>query len=240
MSELSHQAKVTSRDEQRTLECMRWLAESNYQISFSPSTQISERIVFPGSANESNGIEDARFVRFIDDDGSAIYYGTYTAYNGHVILPQLLETRDFLNFSVLTLNGSAAKNKGMALFPRRINGDYVMLSRQDDENLYLIYSDNPHCWNHPRKIIAPKQSWEMVKLGNCGSPIETAACWLAGDHPWRGADAAVLYRSPAARPERPLKSARPIEPAFTQTRGQRAGRLCSECRVHLRSHAPWG
>lgn len=182
MGTLSHRARVITRDEQRTLECMRWLAESNYQLSFKPKTKMSERILFPVSANESNGIEDARFVRFIDDDGSAVYYGTYTAYNGHVILPQLLETRDFLDFSVLTLNGSAAKNKGMALFPRRINGDYVMLSRQDDENLYLIYSDNPHYWNNPKKIIAPQQNWEMVKLGNCGSPLETEAGWLVITH----------------------------------------------------------
>lgn len=179
---LSKQARGLSHDEQRTLECMRWLAESNYQLSFESQTQMSERILFPVSANESNGIEDARFVRFVDDDGSVIYYGTYTAYNGHVILPQLLETRDFLNFSVLTLNGSAAKNKGMALFPRRINGNYVMLSRQDDENLFLIYSDNPHYWNNPQKIIAPKHSWEMVKLGNCGSPLETESGWLVITH----------------------------------------------------------
>lgn len=179
---LSHRARVIHRDEQRTLECMHWLAESNYQLSFDTKTQMSERILFPVSANESNGIEDARFVRFVDDDGSVVYYGTYTAYNGHVILPQLLETRDFLNFSVLTLNGSAAKNKGMALFPRRINGNYVMLSRQDDENLYLIYSDNPHYWNNPQKIIAPQQSWEIVKLGNCGSPLETEAGWLVITH----------------------------------------------------------
>ena len=175
-------AHVVTREEQRTLECMHWLAESNYELSFEPKTDMSERILFPVSANESNGIEDARFVRFVEDDGTVTYYATYTAYNGRVILPQLLETRDFLNFRVLTLNGDAAENKGMALFPRRINGHYAMLSRQDGENLFLMYSDNPHYWNNPKKLIAPGYPWEMVKLGNCGSPIETEAGWLVLTH----------------------------------------------------------
>jgi predicted GH43/DUF377 family glycosyl hydrolase len=179
---ISHRAHVVTREEQRTFECVRWLAESNYQLSFAPQTEMSERILFPVSANESNGIEDARFVRFVDDDGCVTYYATYTAYNGRVILPQLLETQDFLHFRVLTLNGRAAENKGMALFPRRINGRYAMLSRQDDENLFLMYSDNPHFWNHPRKLIAPRQPWEFVKVGNCGSPIETEAGWLVLTH----------------------------------------------------------
>ena len=179
---VSQPAHVVTREEQRTLECMRWLAESNYELSFPPKSAMSERILFPVSANESNGIEDARFVRFTDDDGRVTYYATYTAYNGRVTLPQLLETRDFLHFRVLTLNGRAVENKGMALFPRRINGHYAMLSRQDDENLFLMYSDNPHYWNNPRKLIAPAQPWELVKVGNCGSPLETEAGWLVLTH----------------------------------------------------------
>ncbi|HZJ14329.1 MAG TPA: glycoside hydrolase family 130 protein [Chthoniobacteraceae bacterium] len=179
---ISQRSHVVTREEQRTLECVRWLAESNYELSFSPKTAMCERILFPVSANESNGIEDARFVRFVDDDGSIAYYATYTAYNGRVILPQLLETRDFLDFRVLTLNGRAVENKGMALFPRRINGNYVMLSRQDDENLFLMFSDNPHYWNSPRRLVAPSQTWELVKVGNCGSPIETRAGWLVLTH----------------------------------------------------------
>jgi predicted GH43/DUF377 family glycosyl hydrolase len=182
LKNFSHRAHIVTREEQRTLECVRWLAESNYELSFEPSTAMSERILFPVSTNESNGIEDARFVRFIDDDGTVTYYATYTAYNGRVTLPQLLETCDFLNFRILTLNGSAVENKGMALFPRRINGRYAMLSRQDDENLFLMYSDNPHYWNNPKKLIAPRYPWEMVKLGNCGSPIETEAGWLVLTH----------------------------------------------------------
>ena len=164
------------------MECVRWLAESNYEIHFSSSTAVSERIIFPVSSNESNGIEDARFVRFVDDDGSVTYYATYTAYNGRVILPQLIETTDFLHFRVLTLNGRAAQNKGMALFPRRIDGRYAMLSRQDDENLFLMYSDNPHFWSDPEPLQKPSQPWEFVKIGNCGSPIETEAGWLVITH----------------------------------------------------------
>ncbi len=170
------------RDVQRTLECIHWLAESNYEISFSPSSVLSERAIFPVSPNESNGIEDARFVRFVEDDGTVIYYATYTAFNGRVVLPQLIETTDFLNFRVLTLNGDAVGNKGMALFPRRINGHYATLSRQDDENLFLTFSDNPHFWSDPKLLQDPRQPWEFVKLGNCGSPIETEAGWLVLTH----------------------------------------------------------
>lgn len=166
----------------RTLERIHWLAESNYELRFSPKLSISERIIFPVSANESNGIEDARFVRFTEDDGSVTYYATYTAYNGHTILPQLIETPDFLDFRVLTLNGRAVQNKGMALFPRRVRGQYLMLSRQDDENLFLMHSDNPHHWENPELLMRPKQMWESVKMGNCGSPVETAAGWLVITH----------------------------------------------------------
>ena len=170
------------REAQRTLECVRWLAESNYEVHFDPSVAVSERIIFPVSSNESNGMEDARFVRFTEDDGSMLYYATYTAYNGRAILPQLLETTDFLSFRALTLNGRAVQNKGMALFPRRIDGRYVMLSRQDDENLFLMFSDNPHFWSDPQLLRRPCHPWESVKIGNCGSPIETDAGWLVITH----------------------------------------------------------
>src|SRR5438067_5492170 len=176
------EASTHTRDVPRTLECMHWLAESNYEIHFAPSSEMSERIIFPVSRNESNGIEDARFVRFVEDDGSVIYYATYTAYNARVILPQLIETADFLDFRVLTLNGQAVQNKGMALFPRRVNGRYAMLSRQDDESLFLTFSENPHFWTDPKLLQGPRQPWEFVKLGNCGSPIETEAGWLVLTH----------------------------------------------------------
>jgi predicted GH43/DUF377 family glycosyl hydrolase len=173
---------VSPRNLSRTLEIIQWLADSNYELRFHPKLAMSERIIFPVSLNESNGIEDARFVRFVDDDLSVMYYATYTAYNGHAILPQLIETENFLDFRVLTLNGSAVQNKGMALFPRRISGRYAMLSRQDDENLFLMYSDNPHHWSDPQMVLRPCEMWESVKIGNCGSPIETEAGWLVITH----------------------------------------------------------
>ena len=165
-----------------TLRCIQWLADSNYEITFPAGLPVNERIIFPVSMNESNGIEDARFVRFTDDDGSVMYYATYTAYNGHAILPQLIETTNFLHFRVLTLNGAAVQNKGMALFPRRIDGNFVMLSRQDDENLLIMFSDNPHYWSDPQVLMRPAELWESVKIGNCGSPIETEAGWLLITH----------------------------------------------------------
>jgi len=170
------------RETQRTTECVRWLAESNYEIRFDPSTSVAERIVFPVSSNESNGMEDARFVRFVEDDGSVLYYATYTAYNGRAILPQFLETSDFLNFRAVTLNGRAVQNKGMALFPRRIQGRYAMISRQDDENLFLMYSHHPHFWTDPKLLGKPGEPWEGVKIGNCGSPMETDEGWLVITH----------------------------------------------------------
>lgn len=170
------------REIQRTRECIRWLAKSNYQVTFAPATTLSQRIIFPVSPNETNGIEDARFVRFREEDGSMIYYATYTAYNGHAILPQFIETKDFRSFAVCTLNGQAVQNKGMALFPRRIHGRYAMISRQDDENLFLMTSDNVHFWNEPRLLRRPVHPWEFVKIGNCGSPIETSEGWLVITH----------------------------------------------------------
>ena len=178
---LRRQSQVVTRDEQRTVECVRWLAESNYELRFDPKVSLSERIIFPVSANESNGIEDARFVRFVDDSGPR-YFATYTAYNGRVILPQLIETSDFLTFHVRTLNGRAVQNKGMALFPRKIDGRYVMLSRQDDENLFIMFSENAHYWHEYDPLLRPSQPWEFAKIGNCGSPLETEAGWLVITH----------------------------------------------------------
>jgi predicted GH43/DUF377 family glycosyl hydrolase len=182
MGTVRSETKPATQHLRRTLEHIQWLADSNYEIRFSEKLAISERIIFPVSSNESNGIEDARFVRFIDDDGSVMYYATYTAYNGRDILPQLIETKDFQHFHIRTLNGRAVQNKGMALFPRRINGSYAMLSRQDDENLFIMFSHSPHHWNDPEIILRPAEMWESVKLGNCGSPIETEAGWLVITH----------------------------------------------------------
>lgn len=178
----SGESKTSARERKRTMECVHWLALSNYELHFPQRVTLSQRIIFPVSPNESNGIEDARFVRFVEDDGSACYYATYTAYNGSAILPQLIETPDFRNFRVRTLNGQAAQNKGMALFPRRIDGRFAMISRQDDENILLMFSDNLHFWNEPKVLATPQQPWEFVKIGNCGSPLETDRGWLLLTH----------------------------------------------------------
>lgn len=158
------------------------LAESNYEVRFATGQPISQRVIFPSTPSQSNGMEDARFVRFENDDGSFTYYATYTAYDGKMILPQLLETEDFLHFKFITLNGPAVQNKGMALFPRKIRGRYAMLSRQDDENILLMFSDNIHFWRDPKRLLEPSQPWEFIKMGNCGSPIETKAGWLVLSH----------------------------------------------------------
>jgi predicted GH43/DUF377 family glycosyl hydrolase len=158
------------------------LARSNYEVQFQPEQQLSERILFPAAPSQRNGIEDARFVRFTNDDGSNVYYATFTAYDGRVVMPELVETSDFLNFRFITLNGPAAQNKGMALFPRKVNGLYAMLGRQDNETISVMFSDNVHFWNKRQVILKPKFPWELIQLGNCGSPIETDAGWLVLSH----------------------------------------------------------
>lgn len=166
----------------QTAEAMLWLARSNYHLGFPKDSPISERVIFPISENESRGIEDARFVRFTHDDGRVVYYATYAAYNGFSVLPQFIETKDFLHFKISTLNGRYAQDKGMALFPRMIDGRYVMISRIDGENLYVMPSDNRHFWNEAEKLKGPAQPWEFVQIGNCGSPIETERGWLLLTH----------------------------------------------------------
>ena len=166
----------------KTFRIIDWLANSNYEVSFRPDRLISERVIFPVSKNESSGIEDARFVQFFDDNGEVTYYATATAYNGRRILPQLIETKDFIKFNILTLNGKAVQNKGMALFPRKIGGRYVMLSRQDGENNRIMFSDNIHFWQKSEIIQEPTRPWEFIQIGNCGSPLETDAGWIVLTH----------------------------------------------------------
>ena len=168
-------------EQDATLKSILWLAESNYELAFEPGRDLSERVIFPYSPNESNGIEDARFVRF-EDGGEVVYYATYTAYDGKRILPQMIETRDFRRFQVHTLNGAEAENKGMALFPRKVGGRYAMISRQDNENLFLMYSDDVYFWREKAPLQQPESPWEFVQIGNCGSPIETERGWLLLTH----------------------------------------------------------
>ncbi len=161
---------------------MTWLARANYELQLAPHDAINDLILYPRSENESRGIEDMRLVRFTEDDGSVRYFGTYTAYDGNHILPMVIETEDFRTITVHTLNGSCAQNKGMALFPRRINGHYVMCSRIDGQRLHLMYSDMVHFWESSKVLAEPKHPWELRIIGNCGSPIETEAGWLLITH----------------------------------------------------------
>jgi predicted GH43/DUF377 family glycosyl hydrolase len=161
---------------------MVWLARSHYEIEFSLDSAISERVIFPISDTEKNGIEDARFVKFVEENGEVIYYATYTAYDGMSILPKLLSTRDFYHFKGLPIHGELAQNKGMALFPRKINGKYAMLCRVDGINNYLAFSNNINIWREAKLIQKPKYSWELVQIGNSGSPIETEEGWLIITH----------------------------------------------------------
>lgn len=164
------------------LQEVRWLASSHYEMTFSADTSVCERVIFPIADTEKNGIEDARFVRFVDDDETVTYYATYTAYDGISILPKLLETRDFRHFKVMPVHGYIAQNKGMALFPRKINGKYAMLCRIDGVNNYIAYSDSVNVWREAKLIQTPSHPWELVQMGNSGSPLETPEGWLMLTH----------------------------------------------------------
>jgi predicted GH43/DUF377 family glycosyl hydrolase len=151
------------------------------ELTFNPEEELSERVIFPVTDSQSNGIEDARFVDF-SNGGGKLYYATYTAYSGRAIRSELIETADFLSFRMSPLKGAASQNKGMALFPRKIGGKYAMIARQDNENLYLIYSDDLHTWEGGQAILKPEFPWEFVQIGNCGSPIELDEGWLLLTH----------------------------------------------------------
>jgi predicted GH43/DUF377 family glycosyl hydrolase len=151
------------------------------ELSFNPDEDISERVIFPVLPSQSNGVEDARFVEF-QDGGTRTFYATYTAYTGRSIRSELIETQDFASFRMTALSGDAARNKGMALFPRKIAGKYAMIARQDNENLYLLYSNDLYCWNGGEAILRPRFPWEFVQIGNCGSPIELDEGWLLFTH----------------------------------------------------------
>ncbi|CAN5328157.1 glycoside hydrolase family 130 protein [soil metagenome] len=183
MSNLSENPQF---DPERQISCfkhMRQLADSDYQLKFQPDHRLSERVIFPVSDEAVGGMEDARFVKFdYQDGGEDVYFATYTAYDGKTIMPQILETHDFNEFRMHPLYGEAVKNKGMALFPRKIGGRYAMLSRQDGENNRIMFSERLLHWNQSEIIQTPTEYWEMVQLGNCGSPLETPEGWLVLTH----------------------------------------------------------
>lgn len=169
-------------DKRTALEEIIWLADSFYDLQFKHDSDITERVIFPISDSESRGIEDARFVRFVDDDKSEQIIATYTAYNGHTILPKLIFTKDFYSFRVMPLLGAGAQNKNLAIFPKKIKGKYAMLSRIDGVNNYLMYSDRLTEWNNPICIQQPRYPWEFTQIGNCGSPLWTEEGWLVITH----------------------------------------------------------
>ena len=146
------------------------------------SREISETVLFPMLPSQRQGIEDLRLVRFTDDDGSITYYGTYTAFSGASARPELLSGTDFRSFRMCALTGDAAGAKGMALFPRRVDGRYLMLGRQDSESIWLHSSDDILHWEGGGKVVSPRYPWEFVQMGNCGSPIEIDEGWLVLTH----------------------------------------------------------
>lgn len=172
----------TDTEKKLALEDINWLLDSYYDIEFERDSDISERVIYPISESESNGIEDARFVRFTKEDGSQKFYATYTAYNGRVVLPKLLSTDDFFKFRVMPLQGEGALGKNFALFPKKINGKFAMLSRLDGVNNYIMFSDRNTLWRDPILLQKPKYPWEFSKMGNCGSPLWTEKGWLIITH----------------------------------------------------------
>ncbi|MEU4769429.1 glycoside hydrolase family 130 protein [Actinosynnema sp. NPDC023794] len=177
-----HPRLVARQEAHRTVELIRWIAACNYTSEFPDDTDVSGRVLWPTGPSERQGMEDARFVRFTDDDGGQTYYATYTAYDGTDVAPQLLQTDDFRTFRVTQMTGSAARNKGMALFPRKIGGRFFALSRGDGESTAVVASDHIGNWNDPRPVEGPGEDWDLVQVGNCGSPIETPEGWLVLTH----------------------------------------------------------
>jgi len=164
------------------VETLSWLARSNFHATLPPSADITQLVLYPVMQEEAHGVEDLRLVRFVEDDGTVEYFGTYVAYDGQRVLPMLIVTQDFRQIEVHSINGAAALNKGMALFPRRLNGHYVMCTRIDGENLFISYSDMVHFWESAQLLARPHATWNLLQLGNCGSPIETPEGWLLITH----------------------------------------------------------
>jgi predicted GH43/DUF377 family glycosyl hydrolase len=174
--------RVTRHGARHTDALAQRVAACNYEVAFSSDSELSERVLWPHAPSESHGMEDARFVRFVDDAGAVTYFGTYTAFDGSQVDPQLIETQDFAHFRIGQLAGPAAKNKGMALFPRKVNGQFVALSRWDRESSAIATSNDGRVWSAPTTLQSPQQPWEIIQLGNAGSPIETARGWLVLTH----------------------------------------------------------
>ena len=169
-------------DERDQLNHLMTVADRYYELHFSLDTDISERVLYPMIDFELKGMEDARFLQFVNDDGSKVYYGTYTAYNGRQIRPMIIETEDFYSFTIRPVYGDAAVNKNHAIFPRKINGKYYVLCRIDGINNYIISSDRLQVWDDAVKLTEPRYPWQLYQVGNCGAPLETEKGWLVITH----------------------------------------------------------
>lgn len=161
---------------------MHEIARSSYEVDFAEDLSLSERVLWPTSPDERRGMEDARFVRLQDEDEPVRYRASYTAFDGVQVSSRILETDDFRSFSSMRLTGPGAQNKGVAFFPRRVDGRYLALSRWDRESISLTASDDSYHWNDVHRLETPEQPWELVHLGNCGSPIELSEGWLVLTH----------------------------------------------------------
>lgn len=170
------------RSARETIQRLEWVAYNNYAVTFPTESKIDERLLAPVGPTESHGMEDARFTRLVEADGKVTYCATYTAYDRVNVLPQLIQTHDFVTFSISQLNGPAAKNKGMAVFPRQVGGQYLSLSRYDRERSSITRSDDCLQWQEAMTLNTPLRPWELIQAGNCGPPIETAEGWLVLTH----------------------------------------------------------
>lgn len=240
-------ARLTARQgTHRTIERIRWIAASSYDLGFPRESTISERVLWPHAPTERHGMEDARFVRFTDGRGAASYYATYTAFDGASVTPQRLHTTDFRTFQITQLTGPAATNKGMALFPRQVGGSYLALSRWDRESTSVATSPDLQTWSVGATVHAPGRPWELTQVGNCGSPIETEAGWLVLTHgvgPMRTYSIGALLLD-LDRPDRVLASL--PEPLITATAQERDGYVpnvvysCGAMRHHDALVIPYG
>ena len=174
--------RLTRHGAAHTDELARLLSQADYEVVFAQESGLAERVLYPHAPAESNGIEDARFVRFVGDDGEVTYRATYTAFDGQHIQTHVVETTDFLRFRFSAMAGPAARNKGLALFPRKVGGRHVALSRWDRENCSIATSTDGYCWDEPVTVHVPQQPWELIQIGNCGAPVETAAGWVVLTH----------------------------------------------------------
>jgi predicted GH43/DUF377 family glycosyl hydrolase len=165
-----------------TLEAIRRIVSSDYAVAFPATVPLDQRVLWPATPAESNGMEDARFVQIVEPDGRLAYHATYTAYDGRHIGGRMLHTRDLRHFEVTALRGPAARNKGMALFPREVGGRHLALCRSDGETLGLSTRDDSMQWQAAVPLLVPHRGWDLVQVGNCGSPVETERGWLVLTH----------------------------------------------------------